>query len=141
MTILSIAPAGALRIAPAGALLWVLAAFGAASVFAADEPPPGFPADASGSANEDAGRRPTGRDIRPGETITKDNADDVASLVSPGVLWAVHNGMDMKIVPYERIPIPSEYQKATEKYAGQVTLDDKNAVQNWVAGKPLYRRP
>jgi hypothetical protein len=137
MTILRIAPIGALRIAPVGALLWVIATFGAASAFAADEPPPGFPADASGSANEDAGRRPAGREIRPGETITKENADDVASLVSPGVLWAVHNGMDMKIVPYERIPIPSEYQKATEKYAGQVTLDANNAVQNWVAGKPF----
>jgi hypothetical protein len=125
-----------IRFAPLGALLW-MTSFGAAFVFAADAPPPGFPADASGTANEDAERRPAGRGIRPGEIITKDNADAAASLVSPGVLWAVRNGMDMNIVPYEPIAIPSAYQKATEKYAGQVQLDDQNAVQNWVAGKPF----
>ena len=72
-----------------------------------------------------------------GQTVTKDNADSVKEFVSPGVLWSVHNGMDLNIVPYEKIPIPSAYQKASEKYSGQVKLDDRNALVDWVAGKPF----
>jgi hypothetical protein len=75
--------------------------------------------------------------VEPGMTVTKENAEVAKDVVSPGVLWSVQNGMDLKIVPYEKIPIPSAYQKATEKFSGQVTLDDRNAVQNWVAGKPF----
>jgi hypothetical protein len=76
-------------------------------------------------------------DVEPGQIITRDTADSIKDLVCPGVLWAVHNGMDLKIVPYEKIPIPSDYQRATERYSGQVTLDDRNVIQNWVAGKPF----
>ena len=39
-------------------------------------------------------------DVQPGDLITKDNADKVKDLVSPGVQWCVKHGMKMKIVPY-----------------------------------------
>ncbi len=77
------------------------------------------------------------QDVRPGDIITKETAERVEELVSPGVQWAVINGMDMKIVPYERIPMPSAYEEAAQKYSGQVEIDEQNALRNWVAGRPF----
>ncbi len=76
-------------------------------------------------------------DIKPGEVITKENADRVNGLVAEGVRWAVENGMDMRIVPYQEIPMPRDYLDATEKYGGQTGLSDRNQLTNWVAGKPF----
>ncbi|HYC56416.1 MAG TPA: DUF1329 domain-containing protein [Candidatus Binatia bacterium] len=76
-------------------------------------------------------------DVAPGEVIEKSNSGKVSELVSPGVLWAVNNGMDLTIVPYEKIPLPTAYQQATEKYSAQATLDDRNVLNNWVAGRPF----
>jgi len=73
----------------------------------------------------------------PGEVITKDNAAPVDGIVSEGVMWAVRNGMDLKIVPYENIPLPTAYQAATEKYSQQVQLGADNGLKNWVAGRPF----
>ena len=73
----------------------------------------------------------------PGEVITKDNAAPVDGIVSEGVMWAVQNGMDLKIVPYENIPLPTAYQAATEKYSQQVQLGADNGLKNWVAGRPF----
>lgn len=75
--------------------------------------------------------------VNPGQTITRENVDSVKDLVSPGVLWSVHNGMDLKIVPYEQIPIPKVYDKATEQFSAQVQLDERNMLKNYVAGKPF----
>ena len=63
--------------------------------------------------------------------------DRIKGLVSPGIYWAVENGMDMKIVPYRKISIPKAYAEATEKYGGQAVLTDDNSVDNWVAGRPF----
>ena len=76
-------------------------------------------------------------EVTPGDVISRDNSEKVADLVSPGVLWSVRNGMDLTIVPYQKIGIPSAYLEASEKFAGQVTLDEKNVMQNWVAGQPF----
>ncbi|MFT4569181.1 MAG: hypothetical protein ACI8TX_000417 [Hyphomicrobiaceae bacterium] len=76
-------------------------------------------------------------DVAPGDVITKKNADKIVGLVSPGVEWSVRNGMEMEIVPYERIPMPRDYLAATEKYATQCSIDENNALQNWVAGRPF----
>jgi len=75
--------------------------------------------------------------VAPGDVITKQNAEKVNGLVAEGVKWAVINGMDMTIVPYQQIPMPKAYLATTEKYAGQVTLGDRNELVNWVAGKPF----
>jgi hypothetical protein len=76
-------------------------------------------------------------DVAPGDVITKENADKIDGLVAEGVKWAVTNGMDMRIVPYQQIAIPRAYLVATEKYGSQSGLDDKNQLINWVAGKPF----
>ena len=43
---------------------------------------------------------PTGvvADVKPGDKITKANADAVKDLVSPGVLWCVKKGLPLNIV-------------------------------------------
>jgi hypothetical protein len=76
-------------------------------------------------------------DVQPGETITKETVEKIDGLVAEGVKWSVANGMDMVIVPYERIPMPQMYLEATEKYGGQTTLGERNELLNWVAGKPF----
>jgi len=75
--------------------------------------------------------------VNPGDTIDKANVSKVNGLVSPGVVAAIENGSELKIVQYEKIPIPTVYNDATEKYSAQVTLGDKTTLQNWVAGRPF----
>ena len=58
-------------------------------------------------------------DVAPGDVITKLNVEKVDGLVAEGVKWAIINGMDLQIVPYQNIPMPKAYLAATEKYGGQ----------------------
>ena len=64
-----------------------------------------------------------GAQVNPGDTITKDQAAKVASLLSPGNLMLVKQGMQLKIVPTERLEWPPPYKAATEKYSAQVRLN------------------
>jgi hypothetical protein len=75
--------------------------------------------------------------VSPGDTITKDQADKVADLVSPGNLLLVKQGMTMKIVPTERLEWPPPYKSATEKYSPQVQLGSDGTLKNYVAGLPF----
>lgn len=75
--------------------------------------------------------------VSPGDRITRANADKVKGLVSDGVYWAVRRGMNMNIIPYERIPLPPKYQEATEKYASQVELNKDGTLSGYVAGRPF----
>ncbi|MGH7858752.1 MAG: DUF1329 domain-containing protein, partial [Candidatus Binatia bacterium] len=76
---------------------------------------------------------------QPGEIITKKDAERVRDLVSPGVLWLVSRGMDMKIIPYEKTPDPPAYREATEKYSSQVRLLPSGVLDenSYVAGRPF----
>jgi hypothetical protein len=75
--------------------------------------------------------------VKPGDLITPDNASLVSDLVSPGNFYLVKQGMRMKIVPTQRLEWPPPYKSATEKYASQVSLNDKGELQNYVAGQPF----
>ena len=75
--------------------------------------------------------------VKPGDTITPDNAAVVADLISPGNYELVKQGMRMNIVPSARLECPPPYKTATEKYAPQVSLNDKDELQNYVAGQPF----
>jgi Protein of unknown function (DUF1329) len=75
--------------------------------------------------------------VSPGDTITKDQADKVADLISPGNLILVKQGMTMKIVPTERLEWPPPYKSATEKYSPQVQLGSDGTLKNYVAGLPF----
>ena len=71
-------------------------------------------------------------DVVPGDLITRQNVEKIKELASPGILWAVENGMDLSIVPYKKVLEPEHYTAATEKYSSQVTLGDDGDVVNWV---------
>jgi hypothetical protein len=80
---------------------------------------------------------PAQAQVKPGDVIGKSNVEKINDFVSPGVKAAVENGSELSIVPYEKIPISKAYMEATEKYSGQATVDDKNDLKNWVAGRPF----
>jgi hypothetical protein len=75
--------------------------------------------------------------VKPGDLISLDNASAVPDLVSPGNLYLVKQGMRLKIVPSQRLEWPPPCKAATEKYAAQVSLNDKGELQNYVAGQPF----
>ena len=76
--------------------------------------------------------------VKPGDVITPQNAAQVKDLVSPGVYYMVTHGMQMDIVPSERIDWPPPYKDATEKYSSQVRLtDDHRSLIGYVAGQPF----
>ena len=76
--------------------------------------------------------------VKPGDMITPDNATKVKDLVGPGVYYKVQHGMQLKIVPSQRIDWPPPYKDATEKYSSQVRLsEDHRSVVGYVAGQPF----
>src|SRR5258708_38141501 len=75
--------------------------------------------------------------VSPGDTITKDQADKVADLVSPGNLLLVKQGMTMRIVPSERLEWPPPYKAATEKNHSQVHLTPDGSLKGYAAGLPF----
>lgn len=80
---------------------------------------------------------PAGAQVKPGDTITRDNASKVQALVSPGNFVLVEQGMTMKIVPTSHLEWPPPYKAATEQYSPQVSLGSDGDLKNYVAGLPF----
>lgn len=81
---------------------------------------------------------PAAAQVKTGDTVTKADADKVKDLVSPGILWAVKHGLEMKIVDTKPISWPKAYREATEKFSSQVKLAaDGVSIENYVAGMPF----
>ncbi len=77
-------------------------------------------------------------DVQPGDTVTKENMDKAADLLTPAMKWYVEHGMPMKVIPYKKIEWPRLFKEATEKYSGQVKISpDGRDVFNYVAGAPF----
>jgi len=76
--------------------------------------------------------------VKPGTTITPENAEQIRDVVSPGVYYLAAHGMHMNITPTERVDWPPPYKDATEKYSSQVRLSqDHRSVIGYVAGQPF----
>src|SRR6202030_3937237 len=74
--------------------------------------------------------------VKPGLVIAPSNAALVKDLVSPGVYYMVQHGMQMNIVPTQRVEWPPPYRDATEKYSQQVRLtNDHRSMVGYVAGQ------
>ena len=80
---------------------------------------------------------PARAQVKPGDTITPDDASKVQELVSPGNYILVRQGMVMKIVPTGHLDWPPPYKAATERYSPQVELTSDDDVKNYVAGLPF----
>ncbi|HUY26413.1 MAG TPA: DUF1329 domain-containing protein, partial [Candidatus Binataceae bacterium] len=81
---------------------------------------------------------PSAAAVKPGEMVTADTASKVMALVSPGIYLRVQGGMQLKIVPTQRVDWPPPYKDATEKYSAQVRLSqDHRSVVGYVAGQPF----
>jgi Protein of unknown function (DUF1329) len=76
-------------------------------------------------------------EVRPGDVITRENASKVADLVSPGNYILVQQGMQLKIVPTEKLEWPPPFKTATEKYSPQVQLAPDGTLKNYVSGQPF----
>src|SRR5260370_42323984 len=76
-------------------------------------------------------------EVKPGDVITKDNAAKVIDLVSPGNYMLVQQGMEMKIVPSDKLEWPPPFKSATEKYSPQVQLAPDGTLKNYVAEHPF----
>jgi hypothetical protein len=75
--------------------------------------------------------------VKPGDVITKDNADKVVDLLSPGNYVLVREGMQLKIVPTDKLDWPPPFRIATEKYSPQVQLLPDGTLKGYVAGQPF----
>jgi hypothetical protein len=51
--------------------------------------------------------------------------------------YAIARGLSVKVAPSERVEWPAPYQQATEKYSGQVSLDENDSLKNYIAGLPF----
>jgi Protein of unknown function (DUF1329) len=80
---------------------------------------------------------PAGAQVKAGDLITPDNASKIETLLSPGNLILVKQGMTMKIVPTGHLDWPPPYKAATEKYSPQVSLTSDGELKNYVAGLPF----
>src|SRR5438093_13093420 len=77
-------------------------------------------------------------DVKPGDTITKDNLAQAEQLLTPSTRWMVERGMPMPIIETMKVLWPQAYREATEKYAAQVKLAaDRRDAPSDVAGCPV----
>jgi hypothetical protein len=79
----------------------------------------------------------TAAEIKPGDVITKENAAQVANLVSPGNYLLTRQGMVMNIVAAKDYNWPPPFKSSTEQYSSQVGLDANGNLTNYLAGLPF----
>jgi Protein of unknown function (DUF1329) len=72
-----------------------------------------------------------------GTHIDSQNADRYAGLIPRALRFAIMHGLVVNVVGNDRIAWPADYQRATEKYSAQVTLDSNDVIRNYVAGLPF----
>jgi hypothetical protein len=75
--------------------------------------------------------------LKPGTIIGADNIDQYSRYVPSAAKFAVAHGFRMRIIPDRRVEWSQGFQRATEKYAAQVTLDNDDYIKNYVAGMPF----
>jgi hypothetical protein len=76
--------------------------------------------------------------LQEGGTIDESNRTQYAELLSPGLEWALHNGLQMKVTEPRRVQLPRKYLEATEMYSSQVRLGpDGLTLENYIAGMPF----
>jgi hypothetical protein len=75
--------------------------------------------------------------LKPGTEIDRTNVEKFARSLTPAMSYAISHGLSVKVAPSHSVEWPEAYQQATEKYAGQVSLDENDSLKNYVAGLPF----
>src|SRR5271170_5366306 len=75
--------------------------------------------------------------VKPGDVITPDNAYKVAALLSPGNYVLVQQGMQLRIVPTDKLDWPPPFKNATKRYSPQVQLLPDGSMGGYTAGQPF----
>jgi len=77
-------------------------------------------------------------DVKPGDTISKENAAQAEEFLTPSVRWMVERGMTIQVIETRKVAWPQAYKEATEKYAAQVKIaEDGRDIMNYIAGAPF----
>ena len=76
-----------------------------------------------------------------GDTVTFEHCEELRPFVPPGWIKAgfCFDGMEYVIKDPGDISPPQVYKEATAKFAGEPTIDDEGAIQNYTAGQPFDR--
>jgi hypothetical protein len=90
----------------------------------------------------DAGSDAVPRRLREGARVSYDMMPGLRDLLPPEVWQNRHvffyPGMQMVIgACHRRYPVPSFFEEATRRFAGQVSLDDEGNLEGYVAGLPF----
>jgi len=75
--------------------------------------------------------------VKPGDDIDKNNVAVAADVLSPGNFILVQQGMQIHVVPTDKLDWPPPYKTASEKYASQVSLGSDGEIKGFVAGQPF----
>ena len=77
-------------------------------------------------------------DVKPGDTISRENAVRAEEFLTPSVRWMVERGMIIQVIETRKVAWPQAYKEATEKYAAQVKIaEDGRDIMNYIAGAPF----
>jgi hypothetical protein len=75
--------------------------------------------------------------LAPGTVIAATNVQGFRQFLSPGMLFAIEHGLKINVMSTERVDWPQKYQQLTEQHAAQVSLDQTDSLQNYIAGLPF----
>jgi hypothetical protein len=75
--------------------------------------------------------------LLPGTLIDSTNATRYAQFLPAAAQAAIPYGLKVRVVPTQRLDWSTGFTKATEKYSGQVGLDQEDNITNYVAGAPF----
>ena len=75
--------------------------------------------------------------LAPGTVIDSSNAAKFARVLPAAARTAIDHGFKIRVTPTERLEWSAGFEKATEKYSPQVTLDAHDYLTNYVAGMPF----
>jgi hypothetical protein len=76
-------------------------------------------------------------EFQPGAKLTSQDADRPSNQLPAALKLALKRGLRARITPTERLEWSQGFERATEKYAPQVTLDAHDYLANYSAGMPF----
>lgn len=99
-------------------------------------------ADIEGSFYPYKNGTPTYQGYTPGIEVNQDNADQYKAIMDEALYRFVKDGwVTVKTAPTTDFPLTDDYVNATRQYAGNVTVNEKGTLDNYVAGRAFPKEP